>query len=71
MSTPLDLAIDIAGTLTRFRGVGGTLDAAKIAADISLRHPGSGYSRDDIAGTVAEEGRRAGLLVHNRATRRR
>ncbi|MCW5696174.1 MAG: hypothetical protein KIS96_05490 [Bauldia sp.] len=70
MSTPLDLAVDIAGTLTRFRAGGGTLDAAKIAADISQRHPGTGYSHDDIAGTVAEEGRRAGLLVHNRNPRR-
>lgn len=61
MSTPLELAVEIAGTLKRFRGAGIPLDVMSVATDISSRHPNLGYSRRDIADTLTEEGLSAGL----------
>lgn len=62
MSTPLDIAVDIAGELMRSRGAGKPLNVARVARDISARHSGAGYSHVEIADALAEEGIRAGLL---------
>ncbi len=62
MSTPLDVAVDIAGELMRSRGAGKPLNVAVVARDISLRHAGAGYSHIEIADALAEEGIRAGVV---------
>lgn len=62
MSTPLDIAVEIAGELMRSRGTRKPLDVVLVARDISRRHAGSGYSDVEIADALAEEGVRAGVV---------
>lgn len=62
MSTPLDIAVDIAGELIRSRGAAAPLNVALVASDLSRRHAGAGYSHADIFDALAEEGVRAGVL---------
>jgi len=62
MSTPLDIAVEIAGELMRSRGAAKPLDVVLVARDISRRHAGSGYSDIEIADALTEEGVRAGVL---------
>jgi hypothetical protein len=63
VSTPLDLAVEIAGTVTRFRGTTAPIDIELIAMEISSRFPASGYSNAEIADALAEEGSRAGVAA--------
>jgi hypothetical protein len=61
MSTPLDLAVDIAGALTLPRANRRPLNARALAADISQRHSGTGYSHEDIEAAIVEVGARSGV----------
>ncbi|MGD9738559.1 MAG: hypothetical protein AB7O56_05950 [Bauldia sp.] len=63
MSTPLDLAVDIAGTLMRHRRSAAPLNVAIMAAEISDRHSGTGYSTADIAAALTEEGHSVGITL--------
>lgn len=63
MSTPLDLAVDIAGSLMRHRRSAAPLNVAILAAEISDRHAGAGYSTEDIAAALVEEGHSVGITM--------
>ncbi len=68
MSTPLQVALEIAGAISRSHATHLPLDVAATSRVISERHSSAGYSRDVIAQTLAEEGVAAGvpLLVASR-----
>ncbi len=62
MSTPLDLAVDIAGALTIQRD-SGPLNPRALAQDISKRHSGTGYSHEDIEAAIVEVEARSGVSL--------
>jgi hypothetical protein len=61
MSTPLDLAVDIAGALSLPRADRGPVNARALARDISRRHADTGYSNEDIEAAIVEVGARTGV----------
>jgi hypothetical protein len=61
MSTPLDLAVDIAGALTLPRADRRPLNARALAKDISSRHGDTGYSHEDIEAAIVDVGARTGV----------
>jgi hypothetical protein len=66
MSTPLDLAVEIAGTLSRLQAARARFNPRTLAMEMSRRHPGVGYSHGDIAEALAEEGVAAGVRIDDR-----
>jgi hypothetical protein len=69
MSTPLDIASDIAETVVRHRRSRLRLDVASVAEEIAARHEPVPMSPAEIAAALAEEGSAAGVRTFARRFR--
>lgn len=64
MSTPLEIAADIADTVVRHRRSHLRLDVASVAEEIFARHEAVPLSAAEIAAALAEEGSAAGVRTY-------